>query len=120
MQRKPTYEELEQRVKELEAKLSEENTEWAILRRLAEEWDTMGSPGIIDNSDLISQLGISSNEASPALAMLVANGAVDKDQLGYASYLTPEGYELVKGGTPNAPIADQIRKIRRKHRFLDP
>ena len=72
MHKKPTYAELEQRIKALEAQLSGEKTEWAILRLLAQEWDTAGPPGIIDNRELISRLGITPNEAIPALQKLAA------------------------------------------------
>ena len=112
MKKKPTYEELEQRVRDLEAKLSEENVEWAILKRLSQEWDTAGPPGILDNRDLLASLNITADEALPALQKLVKFGIIDKDELGFASFLTPEGYTFAKKGRPDSSISEQFRPTR--------
>ncbi len=108
MARKPTYEELEQRVRELETRLSEEKIEWSILHHLSREWDAVGPPGIVDNRDLIAGLGITADQAGAVLEKLFKSGAIDKDAGGYASYLTPEGYTLAKNGRPDRPSADQL------------
>lgn len=113
MKKKPTYEELEKRVKELEAMLEKggEDLKWDILLLLAREWDANGPPGIVENRDLVRMLNVKPALVETALAELESDAITSNDALGFATYLTPEGYDIAKKGDRQTPLAEQIRNI---------
>jgi DNA-binding MarR family transcriptional regulator len=66
----------------------------SILNILANEWEQIGPPGIMDISDIAGQLKISVEDVHRAIKPLFVMGAVDSDRVGFAAYLTPKGYAL--------------------------
>ncbi|GBC63547.1 hypothetical protein DENIS_4545 [Desulfonema ishimotonii] len=103
---KPTYEELEERVRALEKTVGEmerispssehEETGSALLTLLADEWDQAGPPGIVDIRQIREILGISADEMKALIGPLYAKGAVDMDRRGRTAFLTPEGYDMAR------------------------
>ena len=97
MESKPTREELEKRIRELEEKLSEyESAEQRLLKILADEWDNIGPPGIVDVQDLAEKLDLDPEEVRKIIKPLFERAAVDMDHYEKAVYLTPEGYDYAK------------------------
>lgn len=111
MKEKPTYETLEKRVEELETKLAlyEETIQWDIIEFLVNEWDKNGPPGIRDNKELVNELKLTEAEAFEALKQLAVLGITSNDSMGFATYLTPEGYDIAKTGDRKTPLAKQLK-----------
>jgi len=93
---KPCYEDLVNRIKELEAELAgTRSITERILFLLSREWEENGPPGILDNKEIIEKLDLSVEDAEKALRKLTSEGYLSGDTMGFASYLTPEGYEKI-------------------------
>ena len=66
----------------------------ALLKLLAEAWDTTGPPGYLETTLIADRLDISVEDAKSIIRSLFVNGLVDTDEVDtFAAYLTPEGYE---------------------------
>jgi predicted transcriptional regulator len=94
MRKKPTYDELEERVKALEIAIDQQKK--ALLNVLADEWDEVGPPGIVDIKDVAERLNISVEDAVSIIKPLFVDGIIDADDARTAVYLTPEGYDLAR------------------------
>ncbi|BCS96533.1 hypothetical protein DSLASN_21650 [Desulfoluna limicola] len=116
MKKSPTYDELAERVRELEGMLDDEGrvVQWEILEHLAAVWDRDGPPGIVENRDLAAALHLGTGQASRALKILSTLGLTDHDTMGFASYLTPEGYDIAKNKNRKMPLDVQIKGLRAK------
>ncbi|VFQ46069.1 hypothetical protein [Desulfoluna butyratoxydans] len=114
MENKPTYEELEAKVRSLTAMLEDEGrvVQWEVLGHLALAWDRDGPPGIVENRDLAEALGLGKAAIAVALKQLSTLGITDHDTMGYASYLTQEGYDIAKRHDRTVPIEEQITKAK--------
>lgn len=114
METPKTHDELKERIRELEAMLADDGREvqWEILAHLAAAWDRDGPPGIVENRDLATALHLTAGTVARALTVLATLGITDHDTLGFASYLTPEGYDIAKSGDRTLPLARQIRHRR--------
>lgn len=110
MKKTSTYNELAAKVRELEEMLEDEGraVQWEVLEYLAQTWDRDGPPGIVENRDLAETLHLGAGTVSLALKILATLGITDHDTLGFASYLTPEGYDIAKRGNRKIPLAKQI------------
>ena len=106
MKSKPTYEELERRVRALEKEVEAlsplsdtfaTRKEKNILMLLADEWEEAGPPGIMDIRDVADRLRISPEDIKEGLEPLYADGFVDMDNRGFTIFLTPEGYDRARG-----------------------
>jgi Mn-dependent DtxR family transcriptional regulator len=90
---KPTYEELEQRIRKLEARLGDRpGTAERLLDRLAETWEREGPPGFMEVAALLCGLDESTESAREILNGLVAKGWITVDESGFSAHLTPAGY----------------------------
>lgn len=69
-----------------------------VLALLAKEWDYTGPPGILDISDVVAALSLAPSQTLEAVKTLFANGLIDMNKLQNGVFLTPEGYDIVKGG----------------------
>ena len=68
--------------------------EKALLKLLADAWDTSGPPGYLETTLIADRLNISVADAKSIIRSLFVNGMVDTDKVDtFAAYLTPEGYE---------------------------
>lgn len=116
MENKPTYEELEAKVRSLAAMLEDEGrvVQWEVLEHLALAWDRNGPPGIVENKDLAEALGLGKAAVAVALKRLSTLGITDHDTMGYASYLTQEGYDIAKQHDRTVPLEEQIEKAKGK------
>jgi len=116
MRKSPTYDELAERVRELEGMLDDEGRviQWDILEHLAAAWDRDGPPGIVENRDLATALRLGTGQASRALKILATLGLTDHDTMGFASYLTPEGYDIANNNDRKTPLNEQIKGLRAK------
>ena len=113
MDKPSTYKDLTARVRELEEMLEDEGraVQWEVLRHLAQTWDRDGPPGIVENRDLAEALHLGTGTVSLALKSLARLGITDRDTLGFASYLTPEGYDIAKCGYRKIPLTMQIATL---------
>ena len=64
-----------------------------ILTVLVNEWKRNGPPGIKDIKDIAGQLNVPVSDVRAGIEPLFSDGTLDLDQLGFATFLTPEGYE---------------------------
>jgi tRNA G26 N,N-dimethylase Trm1 len=69
--------------------------EIALLKVLADEWETSGPPGFLETTAIARALKITVPNAKSIIHSLFVKGVVGTDQVDiYAAYLTPEGYEI--------------------------
>lgn len=96
MKHKPTYQELERRIRRLESRLRAQSPSpgQRILALLAEEWKCYGPPGILDIQEVALRLAMPMDDVHEAIRPLYQQGQVDCDQSWTAVFLTPQGYEL--------------------------
>lgn len=66
-----------------------------ILTLLAREWDTLGPPGILDISDIVSIIPEAPSVIMETIKELFSMGLIDMNTLKTAIFLTPEGYDHV-------------------------
>jgi DNA-binding IclR family transcriptional regulator len=72
--------------------------ELALLKVLANEWETSGPPGYLETTEIAKALKIPISEVKSIIHSLFVMGIVGTDQLDlYAAYLTPEGFDLARG-----------------------
>lgn len=112
MRKKPTYEELEERVKALEIAIDQQKK--ALLNLLADEWDEVGPPGIVDIKDVAQRLNISVEDAVSIIKPLFVDGVIDADDARTAVYLTPEGYDLARYNLSDVSPAQTEESIESK------
>lgn len=95
MNDKPTYQELEQRIRFLENRLSAQSPSAGqrILALLADEWKCHGPPGILDIKEVSLRLAMSVDAVREAITPLYQEGLVDCDQSWTAVFLTPQGHD---------------------------
>ena len=74
---------------------TEPNTQ--VMALLAKEWDLKGPPGILDVSEIVAALPLAPSETLAALKDLYTHGLIDMNKLKTSAFLTPEGYDAVKG-----------------------
>jgi len=71
--------------------------EMALLKVLADEWETSGPPGFLGTTAIAKVLEITVPEARSIIHSLFVKGVVGTDKVDiYAAYLTPEGYEIAR------------------------
>lgn len=71
--------------------------EIALLKILADEWDTSGPPGFLETKAIAKALEIRVPDAKSIIHSLFVKGLVGTDELDiYAAYLLPEGYEIAR------------------------
>ncbi|MBI5578074.1 MAG: hypothetical protein HY895_02895 [Deltaproteobacteria bacterium] len=72
--------------------------EFALLKVLADEWETSGPPGFLETTAIAKVLKITVPNAKSIIHSLFVKGVAGTDQVDiYAAYLTPEGYEIARG-----------------------
>ena len=72
--------------------------EMALLKVLADEWETSGPPGFLETTAIAKALGITVPDARSIIHSLFVKGVAGTDKVDiYAAYLTPEGYALARG-----------------------
>jgi hypothetical protein len=71
--------------------------EMALLKILADEWDTSGPPGFLETKAISTALEMRVPDVKSTIHSLFVKGLVGTDELDmYAAYLFPEGYEMAR------------------------
>jgi Mn-dependent DtxR family transcriptional regulator len=71
--------------------------EIALLKILADEWDTSGPPGFLETKAIAKALEIRVPDAKSTIHSLYVKGLVGTDEVDiFAAYLLPEGYEIAR------------------------
>jgi hypothetical protein len=72
--------------------------EMALLKILADEWDTSGPPGFLETTAISKALAIRIPDVKSTIHSLFVKGLAGCAELDiYAAYLYPEGYEKARG-----------------------